>query len=607
VVDEGYPASRVLAFYNGYGVLLADNKAGTADFVLNVLEHSLRVGTPPRKVFERLMFGLCSGKKEEAFWEHKDTVFRRVVGAHLEEGLPIELLSNHILKRFVQFDRVSNPTVREELTERALAVVKAFSRILVRDSAEFRTDSEVATLQRELNKLFSKERMRYLLTRQDHFDKLMLVLSGSGLPPEAATMTPNRIYNTLTDLYTHAVLMDVLYSPSPEMRASARANFMSAEVANGDNPPFSLAATPEAQQARFQQQTEQVMHRGFDGYYGFAAMTFPFRRTPLTGACLVDDMANALSPKLNVVHAKDIHRFPGRGRYIEGIVPERVFFGAEGETTLAHWREKVLRYYGPVAGGTSQGDVHAIDDLVHTKFFFTRGATACLCPDNPFHTISGTHYSYLFFNHHFDAQDVRTAFLVPTEILLQLIEPSLEHYNPVVEPYPTGKFASDINDTPPLIETIREMCHHRGDLHGPIDLCWGSNFGGGLCNGFEPFSSPVHQWENEQYSFWDAFGHVHKWNIKRDPFILKSLHDAHQRIWEVATALQNRFDLYKIVEMQYLRGNSLDRKLGEEERFLQGGRTERVDVEELRNMDEEDQEIQARQLMENTHRMLEWV
>ncbi len=607
LIDEGYSATRVVSFFNGYGTLLADNKPGTADFVLETLEHSLNVGTPPRKVFERLMFGLCSGTQEEAFWERKDTVFRDVVNELRNEGVPIDLLSQQVVRQFVAYDRMGVSPQKEELISSSLAVVKAFSNLLIRDQNEFYSDSEVASLQKELNMLFSRDRLRYVIHRPQNLEKLMLILDGKGLSESDATLSPERLSRELTELYTHAVLIDVLYDPSAERRKVARDFFMRVDVANGDNPPFSLDKTPVEVQERFQGQTEQVMYRAFDGYYGFAALTYPFRRTPVSGMCMMDEMANALSLKLNVVHADDIHRFPGRGRYIEGIVPERVFFGAQGEQTLDHWKEHILPHYGPVAGGTQAGDVHALDDLVNTKFFFTRGAVACLCPDNPFHKILGTHYSYLFFNHHFDAQGVRTAFLVPTQVLLDIIEPTLEHYNPVVESYPTGKFSSDINETPPLLRRIRAMCFEAG-APDPIDLGWGSNYGGGLCNGFVPHTAPLHEWENSRdYLYWDAFGHAHKWNIAKHSFMLERLHDAHEKVWQVTTSLQNRLDLFKIAELQYLRGNTLDRKLGEEERRIEPGRGQRIDVDELRNMDEEDRELQARQMMENTHRMLEWV
>lgn len=394
-------------------------------------------------------------------------------------------------------------------------------------------------------------------------EKLGLVLEARNLPTEdrGRLMGTMRQFTNIThELTAHSLIFTAVHTKDLAQREQADAAFASRDVAYADNPPFSVQSTPREEQFKFTRQLRHGFRRMFDGYLGFGAHTFPMRHTPISRRCFFDDFAWAAGNELKVVVAADFNRFPGRGRLVEGFNPSRIFASDPSDADrdpLRRWKKEILADLDPSARGVGPNFRHPLDDFRETRFVFLRGLKAVTVPGNDAWRIEGEHMTYVEYNHHFDSSGVHLALLVPTRALWSFIDPYTVKYKQD-DSFPDGRIGMDICDKPPTVDALRQRCAEMRTRVGIINLGSGGCYGGGFCNGPDPRSPPFHTWETDKCSWWDGFGHAHKYNIQDDTGKLKRLYNLHQHAYALLVAGSSRLDLVKIAEHIYSWGQNYD-------------------------------------------------
>ena len=387
-----------------------------------------------------------------------------------------------------------------------------------------------------------------------NFRKLCLVLEGHGLPPESKMRTFSALQGLITELRAHAVITELLVTRDESRRRRLHSTFSSSAVAYKDNPPFSWNAASPEEKNRFVAQVNRAYRLQVDGYYGFWAHTHAFRHSPVSRRCSFDEFAMRVAGKdrLKVLPAADFNLAPGRGRILNGILPELIFATDRADAhrdPLHRWKKDILGEFGKDEYSNSK-IIHPLDYLPDARFVFLRLQRAFVPPSHREFSFEGEHLTHVTYNHHFDASGAYYSIFVPTRAYLSFIEPFAVPYDGTPESFRGRPGAGDICAYPPTVENLRQRCLEMGTSVGVIDLGWGSNFGGGLCNGFFPGSRPLHAWENEtrNRNWFDGFGHPHKYNIKDRADILARLNYAHERLYTMLMNAENAWNVFKAAE-----------------------------------------------------------
>ncbi len=320
---------------------------------------------------------------------------------------------------------------------------------------------------------------------------------------------------------------------------------------------------PEA--IKIQTETERVVKRSFDKSYGFSALTFDSKRSPTKEPALLARFGNDVGD-IEYINAKDISLFPGKGFTISDFDLNKILVPDENNTEDPHHLYKEAWPWAK--------DV--FDDFPKTEFVFTRGFMAVLNKDKKY-ILNGIPYSYLVVNNHHHNKGCDTAYLVPTKILEEKLKDTKVPYKDIIG---FSKNHKDINENGLKIEDLIGA----SDDNAPIlNLGWGTNFGGGLCNAYPLDSKPYFEWEKElrpqihhTKDFWER---VHKSHItgtyetsmSRDPKfkeLLKPLRQAHDDVYKITDNYQNLYDLFRLYFSMWKKGFTVgEKEITEEDLF----------------------------------------
>jgi hypothetical protein len=307
-------------------------------------------------------------------------------------------------------------------------------------------------------------------------------------------------------------------------------------------------------------ETYEVMSRSFNDAYGFNSLTWESKS-------LTEDVTWALSRfgldcghKLYSINSSDFNKFPGKGIVIQGLKTSSIFPSDPLAALDDRDPYQALKTALPWCA-------NEFDQIESTTYVFLRGLKAIIPPEGEAYEIKGTHYSYLVFNQHFIKLTGARSFLVPTDVLCDLLEPSL------IDFMDSAGFApeqADINDT---IYSPRVILNKSGNKL--INLGWGSNIGGGLCNAFKPQSPMYHEWEvNRQRETKDRYGHVHKSHIGPGIYYdyspekekkMQLLREGHYGVYRPAIALLNSRDIFCLGLAQHHKGYTAANTLDEQD------------------------------------------
>ncbi len=340
------------------------------------------------------------------------------------------------------------------------------------------------------------------------------------------------------------------------------------DVGEGDSPPYSFhdeknKIRPEVQ--KMYNQTLGVYRRAFNVHHGFSSLTFDTKRPPNKEPALLMRFGRDVGRNVEYINARDVNLFPGRGLIISGLIPHKIF-AADSNAIVAD--EDPYKKYKD-AWGWAKG---VFDDLPKTKFIFTRGFIALSVNDSKYELtdINGkkVNYSYVVFNDHHHNYENAVAFLVPTELLEKKM-------SGVTIPYseyngPSTKHV-DINDVGFKIEDL--ILDARTIPANVLNIGWGSNLSGGLCNSYPLDSMPYHSWEikeRKKGATCDVYGHVHKSYLngiyvdqinRTHEKRFQPLIDAHNQVFEVTSNYQNLLDLFRIAFALWHKGQTLGEEI----------------------------------------------
>jgi hypothetical protein len=315
----------------------------------------------------------------------------------------------------------------------------------------------------------------------------------------------------IRDLKLYA-LTDVMQNgPSEERQNWARQ--LMARTFNMGGPPY----VRDSEEARVHHnQTMEVVNRALRDNKGFGGFAIDCRGVPRSEAVepvppMMVRFATDSADQVFVANASTNEHYPGKGIYVAGIVPEKVF------APDPNWEEKEKD--SPFWQWTEEGGLFSheyfhnfkMEDFGDAEFLLLRGVMAVSNPGNERFELDGVNYSYVVFNRHF-YPGTAAACLVPTEVLMDQIMDGLID----VQDY-RGFDASraDISNVGLDPKTLRAACEERG--LNLLDLTYGSVIGGGLCNAYPPESSPHYDWEKGLggTAWKDSWGHTHKsWLVR---------------------------------------------------------------------------------------------
>jgi|GEM_PF-5496783 len=367
--------------------------------------------------------------------------------------------------------------------------------------------------------------------------KLLLCLNGTGLDDHDALSSIADVKQLIINLAAHEDI-DLMLSPATSDLVPLQMKFNNRYHA--DNPPFSLYQTTIEKKQKFSSEIWSIFIRAQDAHHGFWSNTYEFRRTPLGNRCPYDEMTLGWNAEAYLIPCTNINDYPGPGRVVQGVDTSTIF-GSSLEDEV--WMNEVLKPYGPLPDVTTQGNVHAIHNLTRARIVHTRAFEAFSVDDNPFFSFMDVPMTLLIWNHHFDATGVAQLSLVPSQALRLLLDQhlvSLDQNLSAEKVLYTG-----LRIQPPTRRALARAAKQLRLHVGVIDVTNPSNFTGGLCNGPEVMSSPLHTWESGN-DITDWFGHSHKWHIKNKATLLQDLFDAHRRLYEITTGYLNLRDIFKL-------------------------------------------------------------
>ena len=371
----------------------------------------------------------------------------------------------------------------------------------------------------------------------------------------------------LSEITAHAAISNLIRNDAEDSRGISEMAMR--QVITNDTLPYPLQTkdgrvNPSAR--RTYNETLEVYTRAFDFHHGFSSLTIETKRPPTREHSLLARFGRDVAHSIKYLNAKDINLFPGRGFLISGLIPERLF--VQDKEAIAKDSDPYHKYKAVWQWGENE-----FDDLEKTHFIFTRGFIAISCPGNTNYELSDidgkkVHYSYIVFNDHFHNDGDKVAFLIPTEILKNKIQGTTIPYDSYTGPQNDKK---DINE---VGLTLEDIVHEAKAIPANVlNLGWGSNIGGSLCNAYEPGSKPYYEWEDLpkfENQTRDIYGHVHKSHMGgsyADEMTrslskkLKPLREAHDYIYALTTKYQNLLDLFRLSLSLWHKGQTMGGKL----------------------------------------------
>jgi hypothetical protein len=302
----------------------------------------------------------------------------------------------------------------------------------------------------------------------------------------------------------------------------------------------------------------EVYQRGFELSRGFGAMTVEARR-PLDGTdSLALQYAKSCFVSSGVLNAPDIESMPGPGILYSGLDLGRLLVKSEQYSDDPFAEYKIAWPWL----------AHQLDHLPLTKFLYARGLFAIIAPEESDYYLDNVHYSMVVYNDHFHNPVARSAYLVPTEILLSALKgrivPLHKYQGAFDENYRSSA------EAPLSLPELRAAAGERG--LNVLSLGWVSNLGG-LCNAYPAKSSPHHEWERKLSSHTvDGAGHVHKshitgrYQIEMIPemeVLLVPLRELHTSVYLAATRFFNLHDGFRLTRSIWHKGWDIHNEEGE--------------------------------------------
>ncbi len=365
----------------------------------------------------------------------------------------------------------------------------------------------------------------------------------------------------LKEITVHSAITAMVRSDLPETR-KIQGEIISETIKN-DHVPFSLrdpSGLVNLKAKIMSDETLNVYARAYDIYHGFSAFTVETKRPPEKEPALLPRFGSEVAKRVKYINAKDVTMFPGRGFLISFIQPEKVF---TPDTNIKKGEDPYHKYKAAWNWLSDE-----FNDLQSTHFIFTRGMIVITCASKKKEEKYSLkdiddkqiHYSYVILNDHFHNNNLHSAFLVPTKLLDEKLKGTMKEgvkvKGAVIE-YKDYRGPSlehkDVNEIGLTIENlIKEAKQIPANI---LNIGWGSNVGGGLCNAYPPNSKPYHEWEWYLNETEDAYGHVHKSHMltgykeHMTPELEKGfipLREAHDKIYALTNSYQNLLDLFRI-------------------------------------------------------------
>lgn len=362
--------------------------------------------------------------------------------------------------------------------------------------------------------------------------------------------TPNQVVRSICELTSHSAIYTMLRSDSVPERSKALQIYT--QISTNDHLPYPLfldeaRQKPNPEAGRVQGEIEKVMRRIFDVYHGFSALTFDCMRTPEKEPPAIARFGKDVANTFKYVHSNDPMGFPGKGFLVSGIKPEKLFGPDKGAEGLLQKYKEACKWAKNEFG-----------DLENTHFLFTRGFIVVTSIGDKYKLPSGNekgdhiNYSYVVFNDHQHNYKNVAAYLVPTQVLNEMLKGTTFGLDDMGE---ATLNVEDINEKIPTPRAFIEAAQKIGA--NVLNIGWGSNYGGSLSNAYPPDSAPYHTWEpemrqkGETKDFW---GHVHKSHMHSGyKNTMKTLGDdilmfrqAHKEVYDITTSYQNLLDLFRI-------------------------------------------------------------
>lgn len=310
-------------------------------------------------------------------------------------------------------------------------------------------------------------------------------------------------------------------------------------------------------------------------YHGFSSLIFATRRPPSKEHCLLVRFARDVAKSVKHINAKDFNAFPGKGFVIWGPVLDKIF-PTEGTDDS--------RFYEYKEAWPSLFD--ELHDLEETHFVFTRGFIAVSCKGNSKYELRDkngqkVHYSYLIPNDHFHNYGCWGPILLPTKVLVDKLQGTLVSHEDFVGYSTNHKNINDVGfQLSDLINAANKMPAN------VLRLTWGANYNDGLCNAYQPYTSPVFGWEIDEKKNGvpsDVFGHIHKSKVLNKNLKMWSmLKAAHEQTHLCTKRYQNLLDLLRLAYAMWGKG------------FTVGERTHIEDITDINPLEltsEEEQQL----------------
>ncbi len=376
-----------------------------------------------------------------------------------------------------------------------------------------------------------------------------------------------QITQAAREVLVELAVVKILTSDNPEEVAQNRIRY--AQTAGTDILPFPVyifeseimmrehrvglnpRKNPVAIQA--QQDTQQVMQRAFDLYFGFNALTFEARRANSDSSSTLQRFGQDCASEVSILNSSDKSSFPGNGFMIRGLEGEKIFAQSLSEMLSEQPRFQQYKQALPWAA-------REFDQLKNAEFILTRGFLAVSNPGDLRLQIKGTHYSYIVFNNHFYPESGVRAYLIPTDALKKLLKDTAIN---------SQDYSGFDKTRPDLLQAIPDpstLVQAGGDR--TLNLGWASNLSGGLCNAFAPCSSPFHTWERglENFERSDIYGHFRKEYLVGhmatsegyfNNFAMEGLRQAHDQVYAISRSYQNLYDLFRLSLSLWHKGQTL--------------------------------------------------
>lgn len=410
---------------------------------------------------------------------------------------------------------------------------------------------------------------------------------------------------TLRELKMHA-LTDIMRNATDENRKQWASNLMSREF-NMGGPPY-VKDTEEAK--RHFNETMQVVDRALRDSKGFGGMALDTRGVPRS------QRFDPVPPMLArfsldsakgtfIVNSSDNAHFPGKGFYIAGIDPNKVF------ATDSRWRERGKpsphwRWFeGNGLFGGSYFHHFDMDHFAKVGFLQIRGVQVVIPPSDRRYVLDGVPYSYLVYNRHF-APYPQVALGVPSVVINEMLGNSLIDANDF-RGFESSR--TDLSKVDFSYQGLSAACERR--KLNLLDLTYGSVIGGGLCNAYLPKSLPHYEWERSagaSTGWTDSWGHIHKsFRLGHHSSMGRTLDEQlsyarnlHYNVMDVFRPLQDYLSGLRFALSLYKMGSTLIRDTD-----IREARQEREDNQQEAEQGGDSAEPRERRVHKYRYRMLE--